>query len=146
MNGDHNSALADCLGKVTGGRGLQTGACQRADHTWLVVRRRVQRCAERAAGQDSGADPVAIFRSVKVADQNADRIAAEARIDQHRDAAADRLQHLRQRVDGGAAAVLAARAVVGHDDRVEAVLDTSGTMSSLRSRSGGISIETTLRR
>ena len=49
--------------------------------------------------------------------------AAEARIDQHRDAAVDRLDDLGQRVDGRAAAVLGAAAMVRDDDGVEPVVD-----------------------
>ena len=45
------------------------------------------------------------------------------RIDQHRHAAADRLEDLGQRVDGRAAAILGAAAMVGHDDAVEPVVD-----------------------
>src|SRR5262249_5503800 len=45
--------------------------------------------------------------------------APETGIDQDRDAAVHRLDDLRQRVDGRAPAVLAARAVVRHDDAVE---------------------------
>ena len=44
-------------------------------------------------------------------------------IDQHGNAAADRLEDLGQRVDGRAAAVLGAAAVVGHDDGIEPVVD-----------------------
>ena len=44
-------------------------------------------------------------------------------IDQHRDAAVDRLDDLGQRIDGRAPAVLGAAAVVGDDDGVEAVVD-----------------------
>ena len=44
-------------------------------------------------------------------------------IDQHRDAAVDRLEDLGQRVDGRTAVVLGAAAVVGHDDAVEPVVD-----------------------
>src|SRR5919201_1674679 len=44
--------------------------------------------------------------------------AAEAGIDQDRHAALHGLDDLRQRVDGGAAGILAARAVIGDDDAV----------------------------
>src|SRR5437879_6208139 len=47
--------------------------------------------------------------------------APEPAVDQHRDAAAHGFDDLGQGVDGGAAAVLAARAVVGDDQAVEAV-------------------------
>src|SRR5262249_6018392 len=47
------------------------------------------------------------------------RAAAEAGIDQDRDAPVHRVDDLRQGVDGGAAGILAARAVIGDDDAVE---------------------------
>jgi len=46
--------------------------------------------------------------------------AAEARVDQDRNAALYRFDYFRQRIDGRAPAVLAARAVVGNDDPVHA--------------------------